>query len=86
MRRLQLGAENGHALGVLFRHASAAEERSTAALRLRLEATPKGLAVHILKRRGGHLGRPVMLRLNRAGVRRARPSLAVVAQKTPEAA
>ena len=70
MRRLQLGAETGHAFGVLFRHASAAGERSPAALRLRLEATAHGLAVHILKRRGGHLGKPVLVDL----YRRARPS------------
>jgi protein ImuA len=61
MRRLQLGAESGHALGILFRSANAALERSTATLRLRLEATKSGLAVHILKRRGGHLGKPVMV-------------------------
>jgi hypothetical protein len=53
MRRLQLGAESGRSWGVLFRSASAAQQRSTAALRLRLEATEYGLAVHILKRRGG---------------------------------
>jgi hypothetical protein len=73
MRRLQLGAESGKTLGVLFRDASAAEERSPAALRLRLEARPNGLAVHILKRRGGHLGQPVMLDLNPSkAVRRSR--------------
>ena len=64
MRRLQLGAESGRAWGVLFRSARAAQERSPAALRLRLEATQRGLAVHILKRRGGHLGRPVLLDLD----------------------
>ncbi len=41
MRRLQLGAESGRAWGVLFRSAHAAQQRSTAALRLRLEATAK---------------------------------------------
>jgi hypothetical protein len=75
MRRLQLGAETGHAFGVLFRSAAAAQERSPAALRLRLEAVPGGLAVHILKRRGGHLGRPVMLDLpGTSGIRRTRPA------------
>ena len=82
MRRLQLGAETGKAWGVLFRSASAAQERSTAALRLRLEATSNGLAVHILKRRGGQISKPVMLNLQQtSGVRRARlstPSLSVV--------
>jgi hypothetical protein len=75
MRRLQLGAETGHAWGVLFRSVSAAQERSTAALRLRLEATANGLAVHILKRRGGQVSKPVMLNLHQTnGVRRVRPT------------
>ncbi len=75
MRRLQLGAESGRAWGVLFRSASAAQERSTAALRLRLEATAYGLAVHIFKRRGGYLSKPVMVNLHQTnGVRRARPA------------
>ncbi len=71
MRRLQLGAESGRAWGVLFRSASAAQERSPATLRLRLEARPNGLAVHILKRRGGHLGRPVMVEPYRTNCARA---------------
>jgi hypothetical protein len=77
MRRLQLGAESGHSWGVLFRSAHAAQQRSTAALRLRLEATADGLSVHILKRRGGYVSRPVLLDLDQA-VRRPRPSLSVV--------
>lgn len=82
MRRLQLGAETGRAWGVIFRPASAAQQRSTASLRLRLEATECGLAVHILKRRGGQLSKPVMLDLRLPNsVRRARaklPSLSIV--------
>ena len=75
MRRLQLGAETGKAWGVLFRSASAAQERSTASLRLRLEATANGLAVHILKRRGGQVSKPVMVDLQQtSGARRTRPS------------
>jgi len=75
MRRLQLAAESGRAWGVLFRSASAAQERSTASLRLRLEATANGLAVYILKRRGGYVSKPVMVNLHQTnGVRRARPS------------
>ena len=75
MRRLQLGAETGRAFGVLFRPAVAAGERSPAALRLRLEASSNGLAVHILKRRGGRLDRPVMLDLSHsAAVTNARPA------------
>ena len=93
MRRLQLGAETGQALGVLFRDAAAAEQRSPAALRLQLDTVPQGLAVHILKRRGSRLGRPVLIDLSRpasvrsAPVRPARPPhLSVVAQKAIEAA
>ena len=61
MRRLQLAAETGNALGILFRSAQAAQVRSPAALRLKLQAGKSGLAVHILKRRGGYLGKPVMI-------------------------
>ena len=78
MRRLQLGAESGRAWGVLFRSAKAAEERSPAALRLRLEATQRGLAVHILKRRGGQLSRPVMVDLYAGKAVRRAPVLSVV--------
>ncbi len=81
MRRLQLAAEAGHAWGVLFRHARAAEERSPAALRLLLEPAADGLAVHVLKRRGGPVARPVTVALPQAGVRRTRrtaPALSLV--------
>jgi hypothetical protein len=61
MRRLQLAAETGNALGILFRSTQAEQERSPAALRLKLEAVNNGLAVHILKRRGGYLGKPVII-------------------------
>ncbi len=64
MRRLQLAAETGHAWGVLFRRADAAQQRSPAALRLLLEAAADGLAVHILKRRGGQVHQPVLLNLS----------------------
>jgi cell division inhibitor SulA/protein ImuA len=64
MRRMQLGAETGRCLGVLFRPVSAAQQRSMAALRLRLAAMEHGVAVHILKRRGGQVSKPVLLRLH----------------------
>jgi hypothetical protein len=82
MRRLQLAAESGHAWGVLFRPARAEQERSPAALRLRLEATADGLAVHVIKRRGGQVSKPVLvdlypsLRIRRA--RTAPPPLSLV--------
>ena len=78
MRRLQLGAETGHSFGVLFRNAADADARSPAALRLRLEARADGLAVHILKRRGNPLGRPLHLALWPAA-RAARPAQAELA-------
>ncbi|WP_324781187.1 translesion DNA synthesis-associated protein ImuA [Thiobacillus sedimenti] len=82
MRRLQLAAETGHAWGVLFRHARAAHERSPAALRLLLEPAADGLAVHILKRRGGPVSQPVVVALPQAGAarrpRRTAPVLSLV--------
>ncbi len=82
MRRLQLGSESGHAWGILFRPVKAAEERSTAALRLRLEASADRLAVHILKRRGGQVSKPLVLDVYQTQPARnpAVPSLSVVRQ------
>ena len=61
LRRLQLAAENGRACAFLFRPVEAANDSSPAALRLRLDACAGGLAVHVLKRRGPALARPVIL-------------------------
>ena len=82
MRRLQLAAETGHTWGVLFRHARAAQDRSPAALRLLLEPVTGGLAVTILKRRGGPVSAPVGVPLPQAGrvhrARHAEPLLSLV--------
>lgn len=68
MRRLQLAAETGRAWCILFRSLKAAEERSTAALRLALEPAADGrLAVRVLKRRGGPVSRPLLLDLRQGG-------------------
>jgi len=56
VRRLQLAAEAGGSLGILYRPPEAARESSPAALRLRLHAAPDGLAVEIQKSRGGRAG------------------------------
>ena len=56
VRRLQLAAEQGDSLGVLFRSLEAASRPSMAALRLRLESRPGGLEIEVLKRRGGWSG------------------------------
>lgn len=61
LRRLQLAAEGGRCLAVLFRHTQAACEPSPAALRIALATAAGGLALSILKRRGAPLSRPILL-------------------------
>lgn len=56
IQRLQLAAERGRALGVLFRGASAARKPSPAMLRLIVEPLPQGLRARLLKSRGGRHG------------------------------
>ncbi len=56
IRRLQVAAERGKTLGVLFRPQRAARESSPAALRMALEPTTKGVRVTLLKSRGGARG------------------------------
>ena len=61
-RRLQLAAEAGDALAVLFRARPFVQRPSTAALRLELSSEADGgLSVSILKRRGGWAAGPVYL-------------------------
>src|SRR5579864_6100570 len=52
VRRLQLAAERGRSLGVLFRPPRAAREPSAAVLRLALERRGAGVRVTLLKGRG----------------------------------
>ncbi len=52
IRRLQLAAERGRTLGVLFRPRRAARESSAAALRVGVEACGNGVRVTLLKGRG----------------------------------
>ena len=63
MRRLQLAAEAGGSLGILYRPAEAVREHSPAALRLRLAPTRAGLTVEIHKCRGGRAGTRLQLPL-----------------------
>ncbi len=56
IRRLQLAAEKGRALGVLFRPHSAARESSSAVLRVTVEPMEQGARLTLLKSRGGHRG------------------------------
>ena len=55
LRRLQLAAEHGQALGLCFRGLNAIDQPSTAALRLHCQLTVDGANVDILKCRGGAL-------------------------------
>jgi cell division inhibitor SulA/protein ImuA len=64
LRRLQLAAERGRAMTILFRSPSVAKESSPAALRLALHTAAGGLAVRILKRRGAVCERPMLVTLN----------------------
>ena len=52
LRRLQLAAERGRTLGVLFRPQSAAQEASPAVLRLDLKPLTAGVRITLLKGRG----------------------------------
>jgi cell division inhibitor SulA/protein ImuA len=61
LRRLQLAAEDGRSLAVLFRPSQAAREPTPAALRIALATSAGGLALSILKRRGAPLSRPILL-------------------------
>jgi len=61
LRRLQLAAESGRCLAVLFRPTQAAHEPSPAVLRIALATSAGGLALSILKRRGAPLSRSIFL-------------------------
>jgi hypothetical protein len=56
IRRLQLAAERGKTLGVLFRPQRAASESSAAVLRICVEPNPGGARITLLKSRGGVRG------------------------------
>jgi hypothetical protein len=62
LRRLQLAAEQSRCMAVLFRGLEGGDEPSPAVLRIALEPDRDGLAVHVLKSRGG---RPTTVRLGR---------------------
>lgn len=74
LRRMALAAEASSAFVVLFRPLAAAHQASPAVLRLRVEGTPEGLALHILKRRGAAAGAPLHLHLKRPAHALGRPA------------
>jgi protein ImuA len=62
LKRLQLAAEGGNAIALLFRSARVIPA-SPAALRLQIERTPDRTLVRVLKRRGSSLPAPVAIDL-----------------------
>jgi cell division inhibitor SulA/protein ImuA len=65
MRRLQLCADEGHALAFVFRDVRALRNASPAAVRLALHPSANALRIEVLKARGGH-GGAVLCPLRRA--------------------
>ena len=63
VRRLQLAAERGNCLGVLFRSLRDCGQSSPAAVRLKVSPSPLGLDVEVLKRRAGWGGQSCSVRL-----------------------
>ena len=63
LRRLQLAAETGECWGLLFRTARV-QQRSPAAVRLKLEPFSRGALVHILKCRGRAPSAPLVIDLD----------------------
>ncbi len=61
LRRLQLAAEAGGGFGVVIRNPRAGAAPSPAVLKLRLEPHPSGLAVTLLKCRGGSPGKRLVI-------------------------
>lgn len=63
LRRLQLAAEQGGCMGILFRSLRDARQSSPAALRLKVSPSPVGLDVEVLKKRGGWGGEQCSIKL-----------------------
>jgi hypothetical protein len=61
LRRLQIAAQTGGALALLFRGEAQARNPSPAALRLWVRPLAAGLEVEVIKQRGGRLGRSLRL-------------------------
>lgn len=68
LRRLQLAAEEGKCLGVVFNHTRNAARFSPAPLRIQVSAGRERLEVQILKRRGGGWAPPLALDVHRSGL------------------
>jgi len=75
LRRLQMAAEAGRCLAVLFRSSAAASQSTPAHLRIALSASEGRLLVTLPKRRGPPLTRPVALSIRPQPTRRANPPI-----------
>ena len=82
LKRLQLAAESGGALALLFRSARVIPA-SPAALRLHISKSESRTVVRILKRRGGGMPAPVVLDLHGAVAGQARTARAPAAGRIP---
>ena len=83
LRRLQVAARDGRTFGVLWRRPGERGGATAAPLRLGLAPHEDGrrLAVHVLKRRGGALDRPVLVDLEARSL--AAPALVVRRRPLP---
>lgn len=66
LRRLAVAARDGGTFGVLWRRPGQHAQAASAALRLALAPQDGRLAVHVAKRRGGDLARPLLLDIGTA--------------------
>jgi len=71
LRRLQLAAEAGDAMGVLYRTEELAQQSSPAALRVQLASVGGDLEVRVLKQRGGMRTKALRLKQGVAQKRKA---------------
>jgi protein ImuA len=77
LRRLQLAAEEGKGMGVVFGPTRYAAQPSPAPLRIQLSPQRGGLALQILKRRGGGWAPPLSLDFDAPAVERRTPEDAI---------
>jgi cell division inhibitor SulA len=81
LRRLQLAAQAGNALALLFRSQRAAQEHSPAALRLQVCPSFAGAQLTVLKQRGGRAGITLDVSLGESVL--ARPFMAACTRRAP---
>lgn len=84
LRRLQLAAEAGKTLGLLFRNEASGATASPAAVRLRLEQRAGNAVVHLLKCRGGGRATVTLDLTTTKAARTWRESLLSHAQPRPD--